>query len=151
MQGLKKENSTSSVKWEFHSQAGAQLTGDPTGPIWKNSVGHSASHRGRTPPFSGFGKAAVPSCCITLQHQQQITTTLLSLSQAALARECCGFAGISGAVQSCPCARKWLPLSMGGTQRAAVNLKLYQYSKLLPTAPLQKAIMCTKIILTVAF
>lgn len=152
MQRLKKVNRASSVKAEnFIPRQEPNSSGDPTGSIWKNSVGHSASHRGRTPPSTGFGKAVALSFCTTLHHQQQVTTTLLSLSQAALPRQCCGFAGIGGAALSCPCASKWLSLTMGGTQRAAVNLKIYKYGKLLPTAPLQKATMHTNIILTVAF
>lgn len=152
MQRLKKENRASSEKAEnFIPRQEPNSNGDPTGSIWENSVAHSPSHRGRTPPFTGFGKAVVPSFCTMLHHQQQVTTTLLSLSQAAPPRQCCGFAGISGAVLSCPCARKWLPLTMEGTQRAAVNLKIHKYGKLLSPAPLQKATMCTNIILTVAF
>lgn len=115
MQRLK-VNRASSVKAEnFKPRQESNSNGDPTGSIWKNSVGHSASHRGRTPPSTGFGKAVARSFCTTLHHQQQVTTTLLSLSQAALPRQCCGFAGIGGAALSCPCARKWLSLTMGGT------------------------------------
>lgn len=95
---LKKENSTSSVKMRI-SHPGRSLTHWwPSGFHLGKLCGHSASHRGRTPPFTGFGKAEVPFFCTMLHHWQQVTTTLLSLSQAALPRECCGFDQWSSAV-----------------------------------------------------
>lgn len=63
-----------------------------------------------------------------------------------------GAAALLGSAEQCSLApvqgsgSHWRP---GGIQKAAVNLKIYEHGKLPPTAPLQKATMCTNIILTI--